>query len=125
MPMQQTGHVRQVAHICEWWMWGHGRDLVHGSLIVAVHSFILPGWFLELKSVHVQIPSGSPACCRDMPEPCGHQHDRGLPIGEVADDPVSPADLPVEPFHGVVGPYPDPVLPRERHVGQGFPDPGL
>ena len=49
--------------------------------------------------------------------PGGHQHQRGFPVGERADDASSAADPPVQPLDGVVRPDPGPMLHGEVGVG--------
>ena len=74
--------------------------------------------FIEFASIHVL--ASSPFRRGNVPEPCPHQHHRGIAIRETADYPRPAANFLHDPFQTVIGPKTAPMLVREVHVGQGL-----
>ena len=62
------------------------------------------------ESGHVQVAAARPIVGGDVSDPGADGHERAPAVGEAADDPGAPADLPVEAFDHVVRADPPPVL---------------
>jgi len=99
-----------------------GGVLIAQGLSCPDHLKSLLSWVLVLKFVHIQITPRSPLGRRDMPQSGGYQHQSEPSVREVANNPGSPPDFTVHPFQCIVCPNPNPVIPREGHVGQRFVD---
>ena len=73
-----------------------------------------------LQQRHVQVAPRPPLAPRDVLQPCGDEHEGGVPVGERPHDAGSPADLAVQPLDGVVRADPPPVGGGEPRVRQGL-----
>ena len=76
------------------------------------------------ESGHVQVAAARPIVGGDVSDPGADEHERAPAVGEAADDPGAPADLPVEAFDHVVRADPPPVLRGilVEQIGRGLAD---
>lgn len=76
------------------------------------------------ESGHVQVAAARPIVGGDVADPGADEHERAPAVGEAADDPGAPADLPVEAFDHVVRADPPPVLRGilVEQIGRGLAD---
>ena len=79
-----------------------------------MHDAVEPG--------HVQVAARAPLAGGDVADARADEHERAPAVGERADDPGAPADLPVQAFDHVVRADPPAVLGREfvEQVGRRF-----
>ena len=77
-------------------------------------------WLVILQMLHVQVRFLTPLRLLDVSESGTDKHQGRASIRKRANAFRSAPDLPVQPFHSIIGSNTPPMLSWEVHVSQGF-----